>query len=119
MRRQDVGDICQCGGNVVSLDSPHVVVGRKLLNNATSSRFNRWPATEPLPAIAMVGTDSGEVIARKSRETHVADLGVNQAVQQLAAGHAAAADSRPHRDINEVGETTRGAPAMLAQSGAV
>ena len=53
------------------------------------------------------------------RDADVAEFGMSETVEELAAGHAAAADAGADRDVAERVDVLGGSPAVLAESGGV
>jgi hypothetical protein len=82
----------------------------------------RWiaPPDEPLEAVAVKRTDAVERIGGAVvRDPHVPELGMDQAVHQLAVHHAPAADPGADGDVAERLEPGACAPAVLAERGCV
>ena len=94
---------------------------RRAPRAAPPARLDRPARREPLPAVAVIRADARRT-GRASRScgiAHVADLGMQQPVQELAAGHPAAADAGADRDVAEGVEPPGRAPAVLAERGRV
>ena len=78
------------------------------------------PGREALPAVAVVRADARERVGvAVVGIAQVAELRMDEAVQELAADHPAAADPGADREVAEGVEPLGGAPAVLAERGGV
>lgn len=91
-----------------------MVSGQRLRGPAPALR-HRVRRGEALEAVAVIRAGSGERIGIAIvRDADVAHLRVYQPVERPTIEQCAAADARPHGQIDERVETPGGSPAMLA-----
>src|SRR5438128_4264844 len=115
LRRQHADHADEAEREVPGLERPDIVVSDQLLRSFPPTRLDCAPGREALPAIAVVGARALEGVgAHVVRNAQMSELGVQQAVQELSADHASAADPGPDRDVAERVETLGGPPAALA-----
>ena len=116
---EDEDDVRQAEREVLRLQLPDLGVGQ-LLPRPAPALAQRGPRGEALEAVAVERAGAGEGIALAVvRDQHVADLGMEQAVDRPPVDEDPAADPGADGDVDEGVEPLGGAVAPLAHRGGV
>ena len=113
--REDADHADHAKSKIVSFEGPRGMVSGQRLRRLTPALRHGVRRGEALETVAVIRAGSGERIGIAIvRHADVAHLRVHQPVERPTIDECAAADARPHGEVDERVETPRGSPAMLA-----
>lgn len=116
LRGHRADEVHQSGGEIVDFKAPCRVAGRNQMAGHSPPPAHRFSGSQALEAVAVPGTAASEWIGLPVVwHAHVAHFRMEQAMQQAAVHHGAAADSRADGEINKCVEVKGRAPSSLSE----